>query len=92
MTLATDAAISPEVRLPVVSREMNLKGILCVPLGHKWGEAPDAVETYPVLRCKRCGRLRNMGDETRGFTPWTARGSSETGHMSGRVGDAGRPY
>jgi hypothetical protein len=50
------------------------------------------VETYPVLRCKRCGRLRNMGDETRGFTPWTARGSSSTGHMSGRVGDDGRPY
>jgi hypothetical protein len=26
-----------------------------------------------------------MGDETRGFTPWTARGSSSTGQMSGRV-------
>jgi hypothetical protein len=40
----------------IVSSEMNLKAVLCVPLGHKWGEAPDVVETYPVLRCKRCGR------------------------------------
>ena len=66
--------------------------VLCVPLGHKWGEATDVVETYAVLRCKRCGRLRNMGDEARGFTPWTARGSSVTGQMSGRVGRDGRPY
>ena len=71
---------------------MNLKALLCVPLGHKWREAPDVVETYPVLRCKRCGRLRNMGEETRGFTPWTARGSSITGQMTGRTGSDGRPY
>ena len=70
---------------------MSFKAILCVPLGHRWHEAADIVETYPVLRCQRCGRLRNMGAETRGFTPWTGRGSSPTGPMSGGVGRDGRP-
>jgi hypothetical protein len=70
---------------------VTLRALLCVPLGHKWREAPEIVETYPVLRCKRCGKRRNMSDETRGFTPWTARGSSPTGQMSGRVGPDGRP-
>jgi hypothetical protein len=69
---------------------VSLKALLCVPLGHKWGEATDIVETYPVLRCKRCGRLRNMGDETRGWTPWTARTPSASGTLSGRVGRDGR--
>jgi hypothetical protein len=71
---------------------VSLKSLLCVPLGHKWAEAGDIVETYPVLRCKRCGRLRNMGDETRGFTPWTGRSPSGTGRMTGGVGRDGRPY
>jgi hypothetical protein len=71
---------------------VNLKALLCVPLGHKWAEATDVVETYPVLRCGRCGRLRNMGAEARGVTPWTGRGASPTGQMSGRVGRDGRPY
>jgi hypothetical protein len=70
---------------------VTLRALLCVPLGHKWREAPEIVDTYPVLRCKRCGKRRNMSDETRGFTPWTARGSSPTGQMSGRVGPDGRP-
>jgi hypothetical protein len=70
---------------------VTLRALLCVPLGHKWREAPEIVETYPVLRCKRCGKRRNMSDETRGFTPWTARGSSPTGQLSGRVGPDGRP-
>jgi hypothetical protein len=70
---------------------VTLRALLCVPLGHKWREAPEIVETYPVLRCKRCGKRRNMSDETRGFTPWTARSSSATGQMSGRVGGEGRP-
>jgi hypothetical protein len=70
---------------------MNFKAVLCLPLGHKWREAPDVVESYAVLRCQRCGRLRNMSSETRGFTPWTARGASPTGSMSGRAADDGRP-
>jgi hypothetical protein len=70
---------------------MNVKALLCVPLGHKWGEATDVVATYPVLRCKRCKRLRNMSDETRGVTPWTGRSPSATGMMSGRIGRDGRP-
>jgi hypothetical protein len=71
---------------------VNVKAVLCVPLGHKWGEATGVVETFPVLRCARCGRLRNMSGETRGFTPWTARNASPTGRMSDQVGRDGRPY
>ena len=70
---------------------VNLKALACVPLGHKWAEATGVVETYPLLRCRRCGRLRNMSSETRGFTPWTARTPSATGRMTGRVGRDGRP-
>jgi hypothetical protein len=71
---------------------MNLRALLCVPLGHRWAEAPDVIETYPVLRCIRCGQMRNMGSETREKTPWTGRGTSPTGRMSGGVGRDGRPY
>jgi hypothetical protein len=70
---------------------VNLKAVICVPLGHKWTEATDTFESYPVLRCSRCGRLRNVGGETRDVTPWTGRSASQTGHMSGRVGRDGRP-
>jgi hypothetical protein len=70
---------------------VNLKAILCVPLGHKWGEATGVVSTSVLLRCKRCGHLRDMGSETRDVTPWTGRNASPTGRMSGRVGRDGRP-
>jgi hypothetical protein len=63
-----------------------------VPLGHRWAPDPEAVETYPVLRCERCGRRRHMGAETREKTPWTGRGISPTGRFSGRTGRDGRPY
>jgi hypothetical protein len=69
---------------------MNLKALLCIPLGHKWAEATDVVESYPVLRCRRCGRLRNMGDETRDVPPWTGRSPSPTGDITGGY-DRDRP-
>jgi hypothetical protein len=70
---------------------MNLKALVCVPLGHKWAEATDLVETYPVLRCRRCGRLRNMSDATRDVSPWTGRSDSPTTGMNDRLGPDGRP-
>jgi hypothetical protein len=42
------------------------KAIVCVPLGHRWAEAADVNETYPVLRCRRCRRLRELTPETIG--------------------------
>ena len=78
--------------LPSKVRPVSLRALLCVPLGHQWSEAPELVETYPVLRCRRCGKLQNMSSETRGVTPWTARRGSPTGRMSGGVGRDGRPY
>ena len=42
-------------------------------------------------RCKRCGRLRDMGSETRDVTPWTGRTPSPTGRMSGGFERDGRP-
>jgi hypothetical protein len=71
---------------------MSLKALLCVPLGHRWHTDPDSTEAYPLLRCERCGRQRNMGAETRDMTPWTGRGHSATGQMSGGTGRDGRPY
>ena len=71
---------------------MNAKAILCVPLGHHWETDTELFESEPILRCTRCGRHRDMGTETRGVTPWTGRGASPTGRMSGQTGRDGRPY
>ncbi|HLY93630.1 MAG TPA: hypothetical protein VKP14_02185 [Gaiellaceae bacterium] len=71
---------------------MHLKAILCVPIGHHWETDTDSAGTEPILRCTRCGRHRNMGNEMRDMTPWTGRGRSPTGRMSGGVGRDGRPY
>ena len=71
---------------------MNAKGILCVPLGHKWTTLSETFDVEPLLHCTRCGRVRDMGNETRGVTPWTGRGASPTGRMSGGTGRDGRPY
>ena len=40
---------------------MNVKAIVCVFVGHRWTEAADVHETYPVLRCRRCGREQGLG-------------------------------
>jgi hypothetical protein len=71
---------------------INVKAIVCVPLGHRWVTDTESFEAEPILRCARCGRHRDMGAETRDLTPWTGRGASPTGMMSGRTGRDGRPY
>jgi hypothetical protein len=43
---------------------MKAAALLCIPLRHRWREAPDIHETYPVLRCTRCGKLRELADGT----------------------------
>jgi hypothetical protein len=72
---------------------MRLQGLLCIPLGHSWTEAPDVHESYPVLRCRRCDRLQELSAETQGPVPWTGRTPSEVGKWMGRPrGRDGRPY
>ena len=44
---------------------MNLKAIVCVPLGHKWSTDTGSYDSEPIIRCKRCSRVRDIGAETR---------------------------
>jgi len=53
---------------------MTVRGLLCIPLGHKWTEASDVQETYPVFRCRRCGRTQGFAAETQGTEGWLERG------------------
>lgn len=48
---------------------MSLKAILCVPLGHKWTTQTTSYDVEPLLRCTRCGRIRDMGNEARDLEP-----------------------
>ena len=48
---------------------MNAKMIVCVPLGHKWATDEKSFGVEPILRCSRCGRTRNMGNEVHGLEP-----------------------
>jgi len=71
---------------------VKAKAILCVALGHHWTTHSETFDSEPLLYCTRCGRHRDMGNETHGFTPWMARGASPIGRMSGQTGRDGRPY
>jgi hypothetical protein len=52
---------------------VTLKAVVCVPLGHRWEVRPDSDETYPVLRCRRCGRLTELAPGTGGGERLTER-------------------
>jgi hypothetical protein len=45
---------------------MKVGVLLCAVTGHRWREAADVHETYPVLRCARCGRQQALASETHG--------------------------
>jgi hypothetical protein len=34
--------------------------ILCLLGAHRWEPDPDSKESYPVLRCRRCAKRREM--------------------------------
>ena len=52
-----------------------MKRVVCLLRGHAWEEDPDNRETYPVLRCKRCGRHRSLAAHE--VDPaWVGRGSN----------------
>lgn len=62
---------------------MNARALVCVAAGHRWAEAEDVEETYPVLRCRRCGRLRKLTSESTAPEGWLERGgrSSRAGEF-----------
>jgi hypothetical protein len=37
--------------------EVNARAMICGFAGHRWTTAADVHEAFPVLRCRRCGRL-----------------------------------
>jgi hypothetical protein len=55
----------PLAARPVLSSIMQLKGLLCVALGHKWTPAEQSGVPDPVLCCQRCGRTSIFSEEAR---------------------------
>jgi hypothetical protein len=56
----------PELRHGTsVQSGIKAKAFLCVPFGHKWSTESGSFDSGLVLRCKRCGRTRDAGAETR---------------------------
>jgi hypothetical protein len=53
---------------------MKLAGVLCVPLGHRWHPI-ESDTTFPVLKCARCDRVRELTAESRGPEGWMTRGA-----------------
>jgi hypothetical protein len=56
---------------------MRLSAIVCVAAGHRWSPDPDSFETYPVLRCGRCGRHQGLAAETGRPEGWSERGGRD---------------
>jgi hypothetical protein len=44
---------------------IGLKGLLCIPLNHKWAPAAESTGPEPVMRCARCGRTAIFSQDTR---------------------------
>ena len=52
---------------------MTAKIIVCILTGHRWATAAGTGETFPVLRCTRCGRTQNAAAGTHGPEGWAER-------------------
>jgi len=66
---------------------VNPRAVICIVAGHRWREAADVYETFPVLRCRRCGRRRELAAETQRPEGWLER--SGRGARAGELRDAG---
>jgi hypothetical protein len=67
---------------------MSPKAVICVFAGHRWTEATDVYETYPVLECRRCGGKRELPSETQRPEGWLEREGRRTRAselMDGRI-------
>lgn len=51
---------------------VTIKILLCAAVGHRW-ETAGAGETYPVLRCRRCGGTQSLAPGTQGPEGWAER-------------------
>jgi hypothetical protein len=67
---------------------MKVAALICVPLGHRWHPV-ESDTPYPLLKCDRCGRLREMTAESRGPEGWMARGA-RSGAMGQMMDDPDR--
>jgi hypothetical protein len=65
---------------------VHVKGVLCVFIGHRWDQAPEFHEAYPVFECRRCGRQQEFvqGSMHAGFD---TRLNAETLMAKSRIGD-----
>jgi len=61
--------------------------VLCVVVGHRWIEASEIHESFPVLRCRRCGRLQELTAESQRPEGWFERAGRDA--RAGEFMDAG---
>ena len=40
-----------------------MKRLVCLLRGHAWEDDPDVHESYPVIRCERCGKHRELTEK-----------------------------
>jgi hypothetical protein len=59
---------------------MQLKGPLCIPLGHKWAPDKESPGPEPVMRCARCGRTAIFSEETRSKMRRVGQGHDDFGN------------
>ncbi len=67
---------------------MNARVVICVLAGHRWTEASEIHESFPVLRCRRCRRLQELTTESQlpeGWNERSARGTRAGWLMDGRI-------
>jgi len=58
-------------------------GLLCVVTGHRWTEDKDAYSPFPVLRCRRCGRGRELAPGTQTLSGIAEREGRRGAEMGG---------
>jgi len=59
---------------------------LCVVSGHRWEEASEVYEGFPVLRCRRCGHVQELTAESGRPEGWQERAGR--GARAGELLDA----
>jgi len=58
-------------------------GLLCAVTGHRWTDDKEAYGPFPVLRCRRCGRGRELAPGTQTFAGIAERGGRRGSEMGG---------
>jgi hypothetical protein len=58
-------------------------GLRCVVTGHRWTDDKNAHGPFPVLRCRRCGRARELTPGTQTFASIAEREGRRGAEMGG---------